>query len=88
VQFLHAVADHGDHEGLAGREVSVERADANPGAAGDLLQRGVGAAFGERGARLRDQPIEVAPGIRPLRPLAHHRLGRHVDQFRCRHPIR
>ena len=34
-------------QGLAGGEMPVERADPDPGAAGDVLQRRVGAVFRE-----------------------------------------
>ena len=38
----------------------VERADADTGAARDLLQRGIDAAFGEDRRRHLDQPVAVA----------------------------
>lgn len=51
---------------LAGGEVVVERADADPGPAGDLLQRGVQAARGEDLAGGGRQPLAVAPRVAAL----------------------
>ena len=46
----HRLADHGAEQVLLGREVEVDRALADAGGRGDVLQLGRGvAAFGERG---------------------------------------
>jgi hypothetical protein len=50
-------------EGFAGREVAIERADSDAGAAGDLLERGVGALLGEDVAPGRGQLGAVPGGI-------------------------
>src|SRR4051795_3428164 len=52
------------HERLPVGEVAVERADADPGAARDLLERGRLATFGERLARRREHLLVIAARVR------------------------
>ena len=65
---LDFVEVDGFEQVLAGREVAVEGADADPGAAGDVLERGAGALLGERLARGGDQLLVVAARVGALRP--------------------
>ena len=53
----------------AGGEVPVERGDAHPRAAGDVLQRRVRAALGEDLARGGEQRVVVARGVPAVRAL-------------------
>ena len=61
-------------EGFAGREVAIERADPHTGAAGDLLERGVGALLGEDvapgGGQLGAVPGGIAAQLRHVLKLA------------------
>ena len=61
-------------EGLAGREVAIERADPHAGAAGDLLERGVGALLGEDlapgGGQLGAVPGGIAAQLRHVLKVA------------------
>ncbi len=50
---------------LAGREMPVERADADAGAPRNILERGVDAMLGKGGGGDREKFFAVAAGIRP-----------------------
>src|SRR3954462_11568154 len=54
------------HEVRAGREVAVERPDADAGAAGDVLERGRAVGLGERLAAGGDQLLVVAQRVGAL----------------------
>jgi hypothetical protein len=86
--------DLADVDGLdqvvAGREVAVQRADADLRAAGDVLERRIGAVLRERVARRGQQRLVVPQGVGPPRLLRRDRVegGGHRDLPGCkrRHP--
>jgi hypothetical protein len=65
-----AGTDHLRDQVLAGREVAIQGADADAGAAGDRLERRAGALLAEHRLGGVDERVPVAPGIGALRPIA------------------
>ena len=56
------------HQSVPVREVPVQRPDPHTGPPGDLLERRVGAVFGEGSARFHEQSLVVAARIGAHRP--------------------
>ena len=76
VDFRHV---HGLDQVLPGREVPVQGGHPDPGLPRDLVQRDVGPAGRERAPPGRQDGVEIARRVRPVRPP----LG---QQVRHRHP--
>jgi len=67
LELLDPVAEHGLHQVVARGEVAVQRADADAGAARDVLQRRAGVVLGERLAGGGDQRVVIATRVGALR---------------------
>ncbi|GGV19146.1 hypothetical protein GCM10010182_46030 [Actinomadura cremea] len=74
-----AVRDTHLQERLPGGEVPVQGGRADSGAAGDLLQGGVGAALGDERLGGGDDPVDVAAGVGPHPPGRRGGLFGHGD---------
>jgi hypothetical protein len=59
----HAVTDDGGDQSIPGRKVPVQRADADPGATGDVTQRRVNAFLPDHLPGDLEQFLAVAPGV-------------------------
>ena len=62
---LEVPIGEGDDERLLRREVAIQRADADAGAARDVLDLGVEPALGECRGRGRDDLLAIAAGVGP-----------------------
>jgi hypothetical protein len=81
VEALVVALDQGLDQVVAGGEVAVERADAHAGAAGDVVERRLGAPLGEGLVSGFEQAGPVAQGVGPEGAVLGCRHGAHGMPF-------